>query len=51
MRQEIVLSPHGNGCWNWMFCIDEVFIAGGVESSRFEAFKVACAAYDKEGVE
>ena len=50
MRQEIILSPHGNGCWNWMICIDEVFIAGGVESSRFEAFKVACAAYDKEGI-
>ena len=48
MKQEIILSPHGNGCWNWMFYIDDVFIAGGVESSRFEAFKVACAAYDRE---
>ena len=48
MKREIILSPQCNGCWNWMFYIDEVFIAGGVESSRFEAFKVACAAYDKE---
>ena len=48
MKQEIILSPHGNGCWNWILYIDEVFISGGVESSRLGAFKAACDAYDKE---
>ena len=48
MKQEIILSPHGNGCWNWTIYIDEVFIDGGIESSRFAAFEAALIAYDKE---
>ena len=48
MKREIVLIPHGNGCWNWMLYIDDVFIDGSIESSRIAAFMAACIAYDKE---
>lgn len=46
--REIVISEDVTKGYNWFVYSREQLLACGHDSDRFQAFKAACAAYDRE---